>query len=275
MPSVETLFIGTYGTIKSAKTTFGLTFPQPIVHFNLDQGFHRASHRFPNHHIVGAKEPLTPQHLAANPGIVSKDYMIPVQFPGMKSEGVLSLWMNAIVPELMMAFQDPTTRSVLIDTGTIMWSLAKDAQLERVQSSKSMRSNLIQIEYALPNQEMRALLSTARNSGKNIYITHHLGGIYKDMPDQAGRVTSVRVGDTWDGWSHLGAIVDVVGRTRVVEDVKATIPPTVEKIPVIDIETCGYTLKAEGISLPYPTFESVLNLINTFRDQDIQDAFHA
>ena len=270
--TVTNLVVGGYGDIKTAKTSLGLTFPKPLVHFNLDLGFHRASHRFPGHRVIPANVPLTPADLASNTHILSKDYIIPVKFPGMKTKGILDLWMGAIIPELIACVQDPATASILIDTGTIMWAIAKDAQLERVQNSNTNRANLIQIEYALPNQELRALMSAARDSGKNMYITHHVGGVYKDLPDQQGRVSSVRVGDTWDGWSHLGAIVDVVGRNRIINEVKQTVPPTVERVPVFDIETCGYTLHAEGQTLPYPTFDTLLRMINLFRDQDIQEA---
>lgn len=270
--AVENLIVGSYGDIKSGKTSFGLTFPRPIVHFNLDMGFHRASHRFPKHQVVTQWEPLSPQLLAANQDILSKDYFLPVRFPGMRLQGVLDLWMGAIIPELVAAITDTNTRSILIDTGTVMWQIAKDAQLERVQQRDSGRSNLNQYEYTLPNQEIRSLLGAIRASGKNGYITHHVGGIYKDMPGPTGRVQSMRVGDTWDGWNHMGAVVDVIGRNRIVDEDAKTVPPSINKVPILDIETCGYTLKAEGKSLPYPTFEALLNIINLFREQDTQEA---
>ena len=271
---IDTLTVGSWGDIKTVKTTFGLTFPKPLIHFNLDLGFHRASHRFPAHKTISPFQPLTAHDLENNKDILSKDYMIPVRFPGQPPQGVLNLWQQAIIPEIMLTLQHPGTRSVLIDTGTVMWQVCKDAQLERVQQAaaqkdRQARTNLIQMEYALPNQEMRAILSAARMSGKNIYVTHHIGGKYEDRPDVSGRVSSVRVADTWDGWSHLGAIMDVVLRHRIdVRSEPAVGGPTITKTPVVDIETCGYTLSAEGITLPNPDFSALLNVINVFRSQE-------
>ena len=53
---MDTLLIAAYGDIKTAKTTFGLSFPKPLVVFDLDQSYIRASMRY----------------MAANPGLRSK-----------------------------------------------------------------------------------------------------------------------------------------------------------------------------------------------------------
>ena len=269
--AIETLNVGAWGDIKTFKTTLGFSFPKPLVHLDLDLGFERASNRIlPEFSIVRIpfNQHLTAQILAQG-DIITKQYRFPIKFPGQPIRGLLSVWEEQMIPDMVLIFGTERIKSILLDTGTVMWNIDKDAQLERAQingqAQNKGRESLLPIEYALPNQEMRALLGTAKQMNKNLYIPHHIGGKYSSSLSGI----STRIGDTWDGWNHLGAAMDVITQTS------RGIGPMVvgqaqEQFPQIMIETCGYSISAEGQILQNPTFDILLNYINAMRDSDTQ-----
>jgi len=260
--TIEQLVIGSWGEIKTAKSTFGLSFPNPLVHLDFDLGFERASNRIPpNLQIVRVPYniPLTEKILSQG-DIITKMYKIPIRFPKQAIAGILALWEEQIIADIITILGMERIKSILYDTGTVMWGLDKDAQLERAQQNNKTRINLTEIEYATPNQEMRAVLGHCKYYGKNLYIPHHVGGIYEERLTNTG-TKSVRVGDTWDGWKHMGAIVDVILKTQISRNGQGITPEAT-------IETCGYTLSAEGLTLANPTFESILNTINTLMESE-------
>jgi hypothetical protein len=265
---IENLVIGSWGDIKTCKTTLGLSFPTPIVHFDFDLGFERARNRIPpNLKVLEVPYNIAlTESMLVTPDIISKKYRIPIKFPKQASKGILDLWENQIITDIVLVLGVERIKSLLFDTGTVMWNLDKDAQLERVQTAASKRGNtrenLAQIEYSVPNTEMRALLGHAKHYGKNLYISHHIGGVYEERLTNSG-TQSVRIGDTWDGWNHLGAIVDVIVRTKVKAATNGLGP-----VPEATIETCGYTLSAEGLVIPNPTFDTILAMINALRAND-------
>lgn len=269
MSDVDQLVIGAWGDVKTAKTTLGLSFPTPWLLFDFDLGFARSKHRLPK--IQPGKTlmeipwnmPLS-SDLLHSADMIVKSYKLPIKFPKQPVRGWLSLWEDEVLPDITMTMEADYIKSLLYDTGTVMWNLGKDAQLERAQNNSAKknetRESLSEIEYSMPNQEMRAVLGSAKHYGKNLYIPHHVGGKYERT--MSGR--SERVGDTWDGWRHLGAIVDIIVHTGFeTGPMLVGMPPT--KTPKIEIETCGYTLGAEGKTLLEPTFEMILSLINNLR----------
>lgn len=258
--NVDQLVLGLWGDIKTCKSTLGLTFPKPLVHFDFDLGFQRASPTLPSDCKVLKvpwHEPLQEHHLL-EADVVSKSYQIPIRLPKQKVQGLLELWEEQVMPQMLLAITHPRIASLNYDTGTVLWRLATGAQLQRAQRDNPNRVNLIQIEYGTPNQEMRALIGACRNFGKNLCIIHHIGGKYEDRWTQKG-IESLRVGDTWDGFSHLGALADVIARSYI-ETVGGY------KVPKLVIETCGYTLEAEGQEIPMPSFVSLLEKINLSRN---------
>jgi len=269
MDPVDNLLLCSWGDIKTAKTTLALTFPTPIFHQDFDFSFRRAIPRIeqnnPNIKVV-----IIPANVVAtvplieSADIVSKQYQMPVKLSRGNVKGSLGLWENEVIPDFIAAVMSPKIKTIVVDTGTLFRKLNTDAQLERAQISAQRngrtRESLSQIEYGIPNTEMRGLISAVRTYGKNLCITHHIGGIYQDVLKPNGS-ESVRIGDTWDGFNQLGAYVDVIVRTTID---KTTTPGI--SVPMAHIETCGYTLEAEGMALPYPSFESLLGLINGLRN---------
>lgn len=260
---VQILSLGLWGDIKTAKTTLALTAPKPLFHADLDLGLDRAISRFANDHVTQIDHPLSTlleSRTLHDNEIVSRPYLIPMLWPGQSMQGMLTM-LNTVVTDVAAAYACPNIKSVIIDTGTVLWTLATNAHLERVQQTNSQRQRLQQIEYARPNSELRTLYSAARTYRKNLIITHHMGGIYKERLTDHG-VESVRIGDTWAGFSGMGAIMDIVVRTAISRN--DAIP-----VPMIKIETCGYALALEEQELTNPTFDMLLGIINNLRNMEV------
>jgi hypothetical protein len=277
---LDNLLIGIWGEIKTGKSTFGLTFPKPLVIFDLDQGVFRALHRFTNYPIIISKDPITNQVYDSCPdnAIIIRSFNFVANWQTMKIENALNYW-NVMAQEFALATAHPRIKSIDVDTGSLLWDLASNAHLERVQlDSGKDRQSLLPIEYKRPNSEMRALLTLVRNFKKNLVLMHHVGGIYKDIVSADGRKDSIKIGDTWDGFSRLGAIVDVIGKTYI--ETKAQ-PPAISngaitnlppiRTPYMLLETCGLALGAEGFAIPYPTYDNVLTFINGQRQLEAQN----
>jgi len=258
---IESLILGSWGDIKTAKTTLGLTFPKPLVHFDFDQGFHRAAPRFSGFNILKLQlnEPLSPAHLASGADIISKPYLMPVKFPGQKTNLDMQLLDSYIIPDMVTACQATGVKSICLDTGTVLWHCVTDATLQRIQQNNPSRQQLIQIEYRRANSDMRALCLLPRAYGKHLYITHHQTANYQSLVQGQ---EAVRVGETWDGWNRIGGVVDTVVYTSIQRSmIPGTIPPQQRSIPQGTILTCGLTLAAEGKVLDNPSFEDILSCI--------------
>jgi len=268
--SLGNLLAGIYGDIKSGKTTWALTAPKPIFYLDFDLSFDRAIWRLPyTHKLIDNISELGPA-LSSGVDIVRKIYPVPIKWPGQASLGNLQLWDNTIVPDFMAIYNEPRVVSIVIDTGTLMWNVDHQAHLERVSVGKS-RTSLLPVEYARPNADMRALIGAARHMQRNLIMIHHVGGVYETRAHKRGTqivTEDVRIGDTWAGWKEMGSLVDFVVRTYTKEltgrdDLGNPIFRTV--MPFQVIETCGLTLKAEGMLVKDPTFDNVKGAIELLR----------
>jgi|TARA_Y100000310_G_scaffold312498_1_gene359850 hypothetical protein len=169
------------------------------------------------------------------------------------------------------------------------------SQLERAQqNSKVERSSLLPIEYARPNTEARALLGNIRNKGKNLVSVHHVGPKHGPGYEEKRSRNKVELvykedmllGETWAGFTHLAAIVDVIARSRLenyCNTCQAWFEPTLINsfqhplqgvgvhqvnttlVPTLTIEYCGYALEATNGHLPNPSFDILLGYINGMR----------
>jgi hypothetical protein len=260
--SVERLFIVLWGEIKTAKTTFALTAPMPLVHLDFDQSLDRALWRFPHLKCIKLDSPVSAEAMdtaAQTYDVIAIQYRQPIKWPGTAPKGFMD-FENEVANDLRIAYENPTVKTIGIDTGTLMWNVATQAHLERVQrrSTEKDRQSLIQIEYSRPNADMRAFLEAARIHRKNLVSIHHVGGLYKETLVRE-RKESVRVGDTWDGWNRIGGLADVKPQLDAVD-----IRQGKSDLPILHIDTCGLTLSAENVEVPLD-FDTLLNTINAFR----------
>ena len=293
---ITKLQLGVYGDIKTCKTSFGLSFPKPLVHFDLDLSFERATPTLdPNLkiHIVEPSENLSSTHLSTNDIIVIR-YKLPLKLEsvGGKLQGFLDLWETKLVPNILEVYNTDRISTVQFDTGTILWSIVHQAHLERVQKKReeSTRQQLLQIEYARPNSDMSEIFGGAKYRGKNLISLHHTGPKFGTGPVHlsSGKTeirTGVQIGETWSGFNQMGRLVDIVGRNRLERlcndcnqywpvDSASDGPHTGHKIgdtetPVFTVENCGLTLKMNNMKLANPSFDTLLSLVNVMRGNGI------
>ena len=272
---VRTLRLGIWGDIKTAKTSLAMTFPKPIFHADLDQGFHRVSNRLGGLNVLEWNN-LDPQKMLADKvastqyryDIYSKAYQQPMPWPGIKIVGIEAIW-NEVVQDILTAYQVPDFQTVVIDTGSIAWQLSTGAHLERLQGINPSREKLLPIEYGRPNLEMRALYGGAQTSGKNLAIVHHMAGKY-EIQNIGGQLKEIEVGKTWKGFKEMGAMVDVVGQTLIQNDDNPNLP----RIPSIYIWTCGLTLGMERQYIDNPTYKMLLSQINDIREGELKESLN-
>ena len=270
---VTKLRMGLWGDVKTAKTSLAMTFPKPIFHVDLDQGFHRVTNRLggltylewsnydPNGKMLVEK--IAQGHVA---DIYTKSYQQPLLWPGSKIVGIEDLW-NEVVQDVIAAYQLPKIQTVVLDTGSVAWELACNSELERAQRTKEDKQTLGVFEYRRPNNEMRALYGGAKTYDKNFAIVHHMAGVYEPRVNSNGRVSDVKVGDTWKGFKEMGAMVDVVGQTLIHEEKDAQ-GIIIKRTPRVYIGTCGLTLEMEGRNVDEPTYDNLVGFINEFRREE-------
>ena len=293
MKDITRLQLGVYGDVKTCKTSLGLTFPKPLVHFDLDLSFERAWPTVPDDAkvcIVEFNQKLDRLHLKNNDIIVVR-YRLPLKLESLgagKLEGFLELWESRVIPDILEVYNTDRIASVQFDTGTILWSIAHQAHLERVQkrAEDKIRQSLLQIEYSRPNSEMSEIYGGARHYRKNLISLHHTGPKFGTGPVHLpnGRTEirpNVNIGETWSGFSQMGRLVDVIGRTRLerlCNDCQQYWPSTTagpgphtghsmgsSDTPVFTVEHCGLTLAMNEMKLSNPSFEALLKMINTMR----------
>ena len=267
---VRQLRLGLWGDVKTAKTSLAMTFPKPIFHADLDQGFHRVHNRLGGYNVLewSSTEPagkMLADKLSGSTyryDIYSKSYQQPLLWPGTAIVGIEELW-NEVVQDIITAYQIPDFQTVILDTGSVAWQLATDSQLERVQRNNKSRERLNKYEYTRPNAEMRALYGGASTYGKNFAIVHHMTGKYEQQ-NIGGQLQEIEVGKTWKGFKEMGAMVDVVGQTFIQNDDNPDLP----SIPTLYIWTCGLTLGFERKSIENPTYDMLLTEINDIREAE-------
>jgi len=251
---LDSLVAVAWGLLKTGKTTLGLSWPTPMVHFDFDLGLHRAEPMFVQAGFKILKVPSdVPLEGNIDPSyhIISKQFPMPVKW-GPTLQGYMNLW-NLLLMDFKAAYEHPQVRSLIGDTGGSMWAIRTRAQLEKAQMSNPTRTRLQQIEYGEPNTDMAAVLGACRAYKKNLLMLHHVGGLYEPKLTSHG-VEEVRIGDTYDGWSKSGNLVDVVMKTYKENGSTG-----------IEFIDCGLTLAAEGTKLNPATFTSILDDLNRLR----------
>ena len=273
---IRTLRIGLWGDVKTAKTSLAMTFPKPIFHIDLDQGFHRVKNRLGGLNILEwtnfESSKMLADKLASSKSrydIYSKSYQQPLLWPGANIVGIEEVW-NEVVQDIITAYQIPDFQTVVLDTGSVAWELACNSHLERIQRNSPGREKLGKFEYVRPNNEMRALYGGAKTYGKNFAIIHHMTGKY-EAQNIGGQWQEVEVAKTWKGFKEMGAMVDVVGQTFIPEPGNVDNLPN---IPHIYIWTCGLTLGMERQNMENPTYEALMTQINDIREKELTESLN-
>ncbi len=153
---------------KAGKTHFALTFPEPIVLFSFDIGYEPVLKKFKGKNVKVIVYPM--------PIIDS------VRGKAQQSE-VKEIW-DKFSKDYKDACADPKVQTLIIDTGTHLYELARIARSRELQ-----QENLMPRDYGDVYARLRAFIQRARLSpcempsgkirqGKNLVITHHVRDEY-------------------------------------------------------------------------------------------------
>ena len=240
------------------KTTFGLSYPKPLVHIETDVGgYNRAAWR------IDTKGIVTTTYLPPLPMEESGARKITVKFPK-KLIGVKELWQQIFV-DYVKACRDPKVATIVIDSATELWTICHRGYLQELQEGQiasgmaeaKIRENLIPVEYSDPNARMRQLINAAKSYEKNLVLTHYSKDVYKTV-QKGDKSESMPSGEIKpDGFKDTGKLVDLIVRLEFNKqgEVEATI---VKKCAL-----AGMGTTALGMSLPEPSYQGLVDLRNT------------
>jgi hypothetical protein len=247
--------IGLMAPPKSAKTSWGMTAPKTILHFDTDRGMERAAPRL-------MAQGVTIKQLEANKvpsyedmqgaDIISIPYEKPLSWPGQRLSGYNEIVKN-IVTTVQMACMADWVKTIFYDTGTIVWPWIHSAELEMKQITNASRESLISVEYANPNAIQKSLFVNPASTGKNVVVSHHM----RQIRDDNMKI----IGETWDGWSKMEQTVDVFVHTRIEPELIVGRGPT----PVAKVVRCGWSLGAESKDTPEFSFDGLVAFVNSTR----------
>lgn len=278
-----------WGQEGSGKSTVGLSWPKPLLHFDLDVGgFERAIWKVqelnPDLRIrqCGPKEDL--KNIDWNEwDIVSKPYLLPIQLekmigaqsiqqPGQVKAtirfprrviGYKETWEELII-DFVTACQVPTLKSVVVDSATAQWVICHTAHLQDKQeiqiaqgikeTDPKFREKLQPVEF--PNEKMRSFIYTARSFGKNLIMTHYPGDVYANKVTDRG-VESYKTGAiTPDGFKDTKKLVDIILWTYLESnEPRAKVDPICMKCGLP-----GMGMTAVGMELPDPSYAGLMKL---------------
>ena len=205
-----------YGEPSTMKSSYALTFPGKIAYYDWDLGLHGRAFEF--------------EELEASGHVVVRDMQHPMKNMMERHatlEGYYEAW-DAFYKDYIKVLSDDEYQTIVFDTASTLWALCRDAYLqmlqqETIKAKKPMRRQLLQIEYATPNQWMAQIIGQAKPSGKNLVILHHSTAEYapliqengKAIVDENGQPRSFDTGKkVADGWGKTSAKCDWILRCR-------------------------------------------------------------
>lgn len=241
------------------KTTFGLTYPKPLVHIETDVGgFNRAAWR------IDTKGITTTTYIPPLPMEEGGAKKVTVRFPK-RLIGIKELWQQIFL-EYIKACRDPKVTTIMIDSATELWSICHRGYLQELQETQiaagmketdaKFRTNIIPVEYADPNARMRQLINAAKSYQKYLILTHYSKDVYVTV--QKGEKTeSVPSGEIVpDGFKDTGKLVDLVVRLEFNKEGEVT-AKIVKKCAL-----AGMGSTALGMELPEPSYKGLVDLRN-------------
>jgi len=283
------MIVSAWGKEGSGKSTFGLTYPYPLFHQELDLGgFERAIWRIERDNPAlrvkrcNVKESISDIDWGKW-DIVTKPYPVPIQmdkligaqeikqgntitirFPR-RVIGYKELWEEIIV-DFVAVCQVPVLKSIMPDSATQLWTICHQGHLQdkqEIQLSTGMKENdskfrekLQPVEF--PNEKMRSLIYTAKSFGKHLIMTHYEGDVYANKVTDKG-VESYKTGELVpDGFKHTTEIDDIVIFTYVEQN-----QPRAKVTIKCGLPGMGMT--AVGLELPSPSYQGLMELQEMLR----------
>lgn len=259
------------GEEKTGKSSIAYTAPLPIVAFNLDMSWSRAIYgKLHPEYFKDLKikaEPYKKPTVTWTNGqatakveyepyagndITIYEMPAPLQVDTNKVEGFMAQWAY-FMTIYVAAVQDPLVKTVVIDTGTLLYKNKCDAYLEELNTREGkVRKQLLQVEYGRPNEGIRSVYSFAKSTGKNLITVHHLRQHYAQRLARDGSIETYADGTLeTDGMRETDQHVDVVLRVEKRKD-----GSIVGSMPV-----CGLNLAVENTPIPGPTWDKLIDVI--------------
>lgn len=217
------------GSTATAKTTFALTAPLPIVCFSFDIGTNYAIQGLKykeyfeglNIHTIkydrihkdnNKVESGVHEEIWSKNDITIYELPSPIQLDDTRVTGYIALW-NYFISLFGLAASSQVVNTIVLDTATIARSVKANAYLEELNMGNKPRKQLLQIEYGHPNGAIENIYSVMATIGKTFIATHHMRDQY--VPQLVnGQMESVPNGQLeLDGWNKTHRFVDVALET--------------------------------------------------------------
>ena len=246
IPGVTTI----YGEPGTCKTSLALTWPKPIAFYDLENGGRRA---------WGIDK------LIADNVVQKRTITIPLKSLTKrydKLDGYKAAW-DSFTSQVSHDLDSKVFSTIVWDTGTLIWSLVRDAFLEERQIERPNKKTLDTIEYAEPNRRMTTLYQLIKAYEVHLVVTHHSKDEYvpelaanKPIKDDQGNVKMIQSGNKLpDGFKETLALSDLVLYTRLENN----------NIPHVLVTKSLYGLDLRGQDIEWPEYKKLDSRIDFFR----------
>jgi hypothetical protein len=214
---------------KSGKTFLALSFPKPLIIFSLDIGIERVLRN------------LTPEEQAQ---ITVKTYNIPI-VDTMRPQPYAQKFWREMTKDYEDALKLGTYKTIVVDTGTLLYELARHAYAEELGIK-----NLMPVMYGEVYTRLSALILKARLAGMNVVWTHYLREKYIDDKN-TGELEM-------DGYKRAEGIVDMV---ITMQCVTKKVGSKVDNRIVATVDKCGFDFKLNGTEIENCKYKDIIDLL--------------
>lgn len=262
MIELPSIVIAIWGAEKTWKSSMALSFPKPLYHFDLDVGgFARAVWRLSPEDIAAITSKSFPTPLQLEKLLGAQKDKVTLRFPR-KIIGIKEVWQKFVL-DFVDAVQKPEIKTIVIDSGTQLWSIAHQGYLQELQERQlavspgldenKLREKLLPVEYGEPNSRMRSIIYSARSHTKHLVITHYPRDVYAQRVGQQG-IEEYKTGEIEpDGFKDTQKLVDIVVVTEQSRNGEVFAKITRCGLP-------GLGTKATGLTLPEPSYKGIMDL---------------
>lgn len=233
--------VSIWGEEGTCKSTFALTFPPIIRHFDIDVGgYARAAWRLSEDVRAGIRSKSYPldviqidKMMGAAVRAGANNTVVDIRFPK-RVVGMRELWQRIII-DFVEACRDPIVQTIIFDSATLMWTICHNSHLQEVQekqlaqgvseNSKEFREKLLAVEFGPANDKFRTVVHTARSFKKNVVMVHYPTDEYGAVPDGNGGIKNDKTGrKVPDGMKEIGKMADLVLNTYIKTENGKSVP---------------------------------------------------
>lgn len=185
-----------WGAEKVGKSHLALSFPDPMVVFDIDDGIGPLMHKFKGKNITVYCYDTGDEFFdAPTYDAIFKD----------------------IIDKYKAACNDPEIKTIIMDTSTLWWSIIGEWWLIQVdKASKIKRTSLWPEEYTRCNEVMSSFCKYAKRRGKNLVLISHSRPVYAVDPETKHGVETTDI--QRDGWRKAGQAANLEVEIRKYTD---------------------------------------------------------